>query len=111
MTPSFWPLYHIPGLTGLSIKRTLGPILVLSGKNTIILKTNRESHVVKIIVLILSEISLEDIYSQSKTNRASKMMFNIAKYSRLNMISDESECLSSSINFPECLREYEDCHK
>ena len=36
MAPSFWPLYHIPGLTGLSIKRTLGPILVLSGKNTII---------------------------------------------------------------------------
>ena len=33
MTPSFWPLYHIPGLTGLSIKRTLGLILALSGKN------------------------------------------------------------------------------
>ena len=35
MTPSFWPLYHIPGLTGLSIKRTLGLILALSGKNTL----------------------------------------------------------------------------
>ena len=40
MTPSFWPLYHIPGLTGLSIKRTLGLILALSGKNT--LKEQRE---------------------------------------------------------------------
>ena len=35
MTPSFWPLYHIPALTGLSIKRTLGLILALSGRNTL----------------------------------------------------------------------------
>ena len=40
MTPSFWPLYHIPALTGLSIKRTLGLILALSGKDT--LKEERE---------------------------------------------------------------------
>ena len=36
MATSFCPVYHIPGLTGLSIKRTLGLILALSGKNPII---------------------------------------------------------------------------
>ena len=50
MTPSFWPLYHIPALTGLSIKRTLGLILALSGKNTLKEQREREKHLVNLSV-------------------------------------------------------------
>ena len=60
MTPSFWPLYHIPGLTGLSIKRTLGLILALSGKNT--LKEEREIMYVVFSLDVYLVITIQNVF-------------------------------------------------
>ena len=112
MAPSFWTLYHILGLTGLSIKRTLGLILSLSGKNTII---KDEYGLFTFLCLKFLGNSFRDFisraYSISRSYLRARARWLTLKYCCLNVISDESECASSSINFPKCIWKSEDCHK